>query len=368
MCDEALDSLQKTPEHKEKPEFVPSYQSPIAVKAIKDLSQVKDVRVLQNLLRNEERFMPSYDYMGNQPMITADMRKIVAEWMLDIVQQERSQPEVFCLAINILDRFLCTCAIYKTQLQLLGAVCLLIASKIREPCPILGKNLILYSDFSINAEEIKNWELLVLEKMQWELSAITPMDYLDHVIPRLGLDNLVDLEELRQRTETILVLMSIDYQFAYKLPSLLAASAIMTSLFSLSKSYSSIIRPRIQAATHTPNEQMDKCIEAINSMLPDYLKGLSFQSMPADTTTPELIPDLTCNEELSHDGSSIISNTSEECVEFCASPSSRSCSPLSAVDIFTDFNTNVLQPLYEQVDHPSQKSSASDSYSTILVN
>ena len=155
MCDEALDSLQKTPEHKEKPEFVPSYQSPIAVKAIKDLSQVKDVRVLQNLLRNEERFMPSFDYMSNQPMITADMRKIVSEWMLDIVQQERSQPEVFCLAINILDRFLSTCAIYKTQLQLLGAVCLLIASKIREPCPILGKNLILYSDYSINAEEIK---------------------------------------------------------------------------------------------------------------------------------------------------------------------------------------------------------------------
>ena len=89
--------------------------------------------------------------------------------------------------------------------------------------------------------------------MQWELSAITPMDYLDHVIPRLGLDNLVDLEELRQRTETILVLILIDYQCAYKLPSLLAASAIMTSLFSLSKSYSSIIRPRIQAATHTPN-------------------------------------------------------------------------------------------------------------------
>merc|ERR1711894_82918 len=84
MCDEALDSLQKTPEHKEKPEFVPSYQPPIAVKAIKDLSQVKDVRVLQNLLRNEERFMPSYDYMGNQPMITADMRKIVANgcWTL----------------------------------------------------------------------------------------------------------------------------------------------------------------------------------------------------------------------------------------------------------------------------------------------
>ena len=99
--------------------------------------------------------MPSFDYMSNQPMITADMRKIVSEWMLDIVQQERSQPEVFCLAINILDRFLSTCAIYKTQLQLLGAVCLLIASKIREPCPIPGKTLITYTDYSITAEELK---------------------------------------------------------------------------------------------------------------------------------------------------------------------------------------------------------------------
>jgi len=361
-----LDSLKKTPEHKEKPEFVPSYQSPLAVKAITDLSQVKDVRVLQNLLRNEERFLPSHDYMGNQPMITAEMRKIVAEWMLDIVHQEHSQPEVFCLAMNIMDRFLCTCTIHKTQLQLLGAVCLLIASKIREPCPILGKNLIFYTDYSINAEEIKEWELLVLYKMQWELSAITPMDYLDHVIPRLGLDTLVDLEELRRRTETILVLMATDYQFAYKLPSLLSASAIMTALLSLSKSFSSIIRPRIQAATHTPNEQMDKCIEAINSMLPDYLKGLSnFQ--PADTTTPELIPDLTCNEELSHDGSSSISTTTSEEL-YCTglSPLSRSSSPLSAVDIFTDFNTNVLQPMFDQVEQKSTHPK-SDSYSTILV-
>merc|ERR1712029_588535 len=77
-------------------------------------------------------------------------------------------------------------------------------------------------------------------------------------------------------------------------------------------------------------------------MLPDYLKGLS-NFMPADTTTPELIPDLTCNEELSHDGScSISSNTSEECIEhFCASPSSRSCSPLSAVDIL-----QILTPMF----------------------
>jgi len=364
MCEEALDAslLQKTPEHStEKPDFIPpNYQTPIAVKAIQDVSQIKDVRVLQNLLRNEERFLPETpDYIANQPMITANMRKIVADWMLEIVNQEHSQPEVFCLAMNIMDRFLSTLPIDKTQLQLLGSVCLLIASKIREPCPIEGKHLIIYTDYSITAEEIKEWELLVLYKLQWELSAITSMDYLDHVIPRLGLENVVDIEYLRRRTETILVLAATEYQFAYKLPSLLAASAIMTSLYSLSNSnFSQIIQSRIQAATHTPNEQMDKCIETINAMLPEYLKGLS-NIVPADTTTPEL-PDLTCNEELSHDGSA----TSDECIEFCTL--SRSSSPLSAVDIFTDFNTNVLQPMFDQVEKASYPKT--DSYSTILVN
>jgi hypothetical protein len=96
--------------------------------------------------------------------------------------------------------------------------------------------------------------------MQWELSAITPMDYLDHALPRLGLESHCDMEELRRRTETILVVAATDYQFAYHSPSLMAASAIVTALQSLSLPTASEaakaavlkeIRPRLQAATHT---------------------------------------------------------------------------------------------------------------------
>ena len=42
------------------------------------------------------------------------------------------------------------------------------------------------------------------------------------------------MADLRRRTETILVLAATDYQFTYHSPSLLAASAIMTALQSLS--------------------------------------------------------------------------------------------------------------------------------------
>ena len=55
----------------------------------------------------------------------------------------------------------------------------------------------------------QDWELLVLYKLQWELTAITSLDYLDHAIPRLGAEATLaedDLRELRRRAETILVL------------------------------------------------------------------------------------------------------------------------------------------------------------------
>ena len=72
-------------------------------------------------------------------------------------------------------------------------------------------------------------------KLHWELSSITPIDYLDQAIPRLGLnEEAVDLIDLRRRTQTILVLAITDYQFAYHPPSLLAASAILTAIQSLS--------------------------------------------------------------------------------------------------------------------------------------
>ena len=137
---------------------------------------------------------------------------------------------------------------------------------------------------------------------------------------------------------------------------------------------------------------MDKCIIAINAMLPEYLKGLSTNPtmvVPADSTTPDLIStediictenitcteeisctenmtcteELSCTEELVHENSNSSEGTyldSEYSSLAPPTPSSiRSSSPLSAVDIFTDFT-----PMFDQVE---QKSGL-ESFSTILVS
>ena len=172
LCSEVLDMSElKTPEkphirmvqynsedHMDEEQQQPESIYPLTVRAVEDQGQIKDDRILQNLLRNEEKFLPIVpDYLNTvqQGGITADMRKTVADWMLEVIREQYSQPEVFCLAINIMDRFLCHCQVHKAQLQLVASVCILIASKIREPCPIPGKTLIIYTDCSITADELK---------------------------------------------------------------------------------------------------------------------------------------------------------------------------------------------------------------------
>lgn len=59
------------------------------------------------------------------------------------------QDEVFLLSMNYLYRFLKTTEIKKNQLQLLGAACMLLASKLRESRPLSADTLVFYTDHSI---------------------------------------------------------------------------------------------------------------------------------------------------------------------------------------------------------------------------
>lgn len=56
--------------------------------------------------------------------------------------------------MNYVDRFLSVCPIRKSQLQLLGTTCLLLASKLREPKPLSADILVFYTDNSITRSDL----------------------------------------------------------------------------------------------------------------------------------------------------------------------------------------------------------------------
>lgn len=71
-----------------------------------------------------------------------------------VCEEQQCQPDVYWLAVNYMDRFLSVSPITKSRLQLLGAVCLFLASKLKESTPLTAEKLVLYTDRSINYDEL----------------------------------------------------------------------------------------------------------------------------------------------------------------------------------------------------------------------
>ena len=73
------------------------------VRAGSDPAVFQSEKVLRALKEPHEDGPKDY-FKHPQLEITPRMRQVVAEWMLEVCEEEQSQPELFCLAINCLDR------------------------------------------------------------------------------------------------------------------------------------------------------------------------------------------------------------------------------------------------------------------------
>ena len=124
------------------------------LRSLPDPALLADERVLNNVLGPHPHQILDYFGLGIQTQIKPHMRKIVADWMLEVTEEEKCSPEVFSLAINYMDRVLSQVSIKKSQFQLLASVCIFLASKFKESCPLCAEKLVICSDFSFTTEEI----------------------------------------------------------------------------------------------------------------------------------------------------------------------------------------------------------------------
>lgn len=154
-------------------------------RAYPDANLLND-RVLRAMLKAEETCAPSVSYFKCvQKEILPSMRKIVATWMLEVCEEQKCEEEVFPLAMNYLDRFLSLEPVKKSRLQLLGATCMFVASKMKETIPLTAEKLCIYTDNSIRPDELLQMELLLVNKLKWNLAAMTPHDFIEHFLSKM---------------------------------------------------------------------------------------------------------------------------------------------------------------------------------------
>lgn len=92
-----------------------------------------------------------------------------------MTEEQNCEEQVFPLAVNLLDRFLAleAAVLQRCQLQLLGCVCLLTASKLRQCRPIGVDLLVYYTDYSVTPAQIRVSKYAILF-----LSILGIVDYL----------------------------------------------------------------------------------------------------------------------------------------------------------------------------------------------
>ncbi|CAM5999836.1 unnamed protein product, partial [Sphagnum balticum] len=254
-------------------------------KAAEDNNVLKDNRALNHLLCSESRYIPKCvfaSYRRNGAEVEPHMRKILTNWMLEVCEELRCEEVVFPLAINYIDRLMSCTKIRKCQLQLVGAVCLLIASKLRQ-CDALTPDVLSYfTDYSVTTQEILGWELLVLARLKWDVSAVVATDFLNHLLVRLELNNEEDNEStiknrnmktiIRRHASTFIALCATELQFACHSPSLVACASIATAMHGLDllqtqwKSFDKIVF-NLREITGIEETKIHSCVDQIESLI-----------------------------------------------------------------------------------------------------
>ncbi|CAF1706943.1 hypothetical protein HID58_054823 [Brassica napus] len=148
---------------------------------------------IREMMEKEKQLLPSDDYISRlrSGYLDLDVRRREAlNWILKACEEHQFGPMCICLSMNYLDRFLSVHDFPSGNtwaVQLLAVACLSLAAKVEETeVPMLIDLQAGHPQFVFEAKSIQRMELLVLNRLEWRLRAITPFSYIRYFLRKMS--------------------------------------------------------------------------------------------------------------------------------------------------------------------------------------
>ena len=161
-------------------------------------------------------------YMNEtQTHINEKMRAILVDWLVEVHMKFKLSPETLFLTVNLIDRYLERCEVLRSQLQLLGVTCLMIATKYEEIWPPAVQELVYICDNAYTRTQIIKMETQVLQTLEYQITQPSAHTFLVRYLKAGHAD-----KEMSQLACYLLDGTLLSYSMLEYTPSQLAAAAV----------------------------------------------------------------------------------------------------------------------------------------------
>ncbi|PKU59460.1 Cyclin-A3-1 [Dendrobium catenatum] len=135
-------------------------------------------------MQAEQKRRPMGNYMEKvqKNNISANMRGILVDWLVEVAEEYKLVPDTLYLAVSYVDRFLSCYTVDKQKLQLLGISSLLIASKYEEIEPPNVEDFCDITDNTYTKKEVVEMEANILKFLNFEMGNPTVKSFLRNFI------------------------------------------------------------------------------------------------------------------------------------------------------------------------------------------
>jgi len=104
--------------------------------------------------RGQPRPIPGGRRDPSVPKFFDGVTEMLLLFARQVCAEQQCEDEVFPLSVNYLDRVLSTMPVRRSQLQLLAAVSMFIASKFKDTTPLSAHCLVVYTDCSVTMSDL----------------------------------------------------------------------------------------------------------------------------------------------------------------------------------------------------------------------